>query len=74
MCKWLFTKMSMSLYKYFAVKDKFKLIHPTGRLSLSLSSSAIVAANEEVAKVMDSSARINSERDKSKRGEYSRPP
>ena len=38
----------MSLYKYFSVKDK--LPHP----SLSLSSSAIVAANGEVTKVMDS--------------------
>ena len=72
MRKWLFAKMSMSLYKHFAVKDKVKLPHPTGRLSLSLSSSAIVTANGEVAKVMDSSARMDSERDKSKQGEYSK--
>ena len=41
----------MSLYKYFSVKDK--LLHPTGPVSLSLSSSAIVTANGEVTKVMD---------------------
>ena len=42
----------MLLYKYFAVK--YKLRSPTGLLSLSLSSSAIVAANGEITKVMDS--------------------
>ena len=42
----------MSLYKYFSVKDK--LHHPTGPVSLLLISSAIVAANGEVTKVMDS--------------------
>ena len=41
----------MLLYKYFAVKCK--LCHPIGPLSLSLSSSAIVAANREITKVMD---------------------
>ena len=42
---------SMSLYKYFIRKDK--LLHPIGPLSLSRSSSTIVAANGEVTKVMD---------------------
>ena len=41
----------MLLYKYFAVK--YKLRCPTGPLSLSLSSSANVAANGEITKVMD---------------------
>ena len=39
----------MLLYKYFAVK--YKLRRPTGLLSLSLTSSAIVAANEEITKL-----------------------
>ena len=43
---------SMPLYKYFTRKDK--LLHPIGPLSLSWSSSTIVAANGEVTKVMDS--------------------
>ena len=43
---------SMSLYKYFSVKDK--LPRPTEPFSLSLSSSAIVAGNREVTKVMES--------------------
>ena len=40
------------LYKYFVVKYKFR--SSTGPLSLSLSSSAIVAANGEITKVVDS--------------------
>ena len=42
----------MLLYKYFVVKCKLCL--PTGLLPLSLSSPAIVAANGEITKVMDS--------------------
>ena len=47
----------ISLYKYFAVK--YKLQCPTGllSLSLSLSLSAIVAANGEITKVVDSERR-----------------
>ena len=56
----------MSVYKHFAVKDK--LFHQTGLLSLLLSSPAIVTANEEVNKVM------NSEKEKTtnycKRGKF----
>ena len=42
----------MLLYKHFVVK--YKLRCPTGPLSLSLSSSAIVTANGKITKVMDS--------------------
>ena len=44
----------MSLHKYFMVKDKVELPHLTGPLSLSLSSSAIVTANTEVTKAVES--------------------
>ena len=59
----------MSLYKYFMIKDKVKLPHPTGPLSLSLSSSAIVAANTEVTKAVES---MDSGKASSKRGEYTK--
>ena len=42
----------MLLYKYFAVK--YELHRLTGLLPLSLSSPAIIAANGEITKVMDS--------------------
>ena len=42
----------MLSYKYFVAKDK--LLRLTGQLSLSLSSSAIITANGEATKVMDS--------------------
>ena len=63
----------MSLYKYFAVKDK--LPRPTGPLSLSLSSSAIVAANGEVTKVLDTVEKEKTEEKTTKnckRGEYAK--
>ena len=41
----------MLLYKYFAIK--YKLHRPAGLLSLSLSSSANIAANREITKVME---------------------
>ena len=44
----------MLLYKYLYFAVKYKLRRPTAPLSLSLSSSAIVAVNGEITKVMDS--------------------
>ena len=51
------------------VKDKVKLPHPTGPLSLSLSLSAIVVANTEVSKAV---ASMDSGKASSKRGEYTK--
>ena len=64
----------LSLYKYFLVKDKVKLPHPTGPLSLSLSYalSAIVAANREVTKAVETNAQMDSKKASSKRGEYAK--
>ena len=64
--------LQLSLYKYFLVKDKVKLPHPTGLLSLSLSSSAIVAANREVTKAVETNAQMDSKKASSKRGEYAK--
>ena len=62
----------LSLYKYFSVKDKVKLPHPTGLLSLSLSLSAIVAANRKVTKAVESSDQMDSKMANSRRGEYAK--
>lgn len=43
-----------------------------GPLSLSLSSSAIVAANREVTKAVETSAQMDSKKANSKRGEYAK--
>ena len=62
----------LSLYKYFSVKDK--LPRPTRPLSLSLSSSAIVAGNREVTKVMESEKEKTTKNGTKncKRGEYAK--
>ena len=59
----------MSLHKYFIIKDKVKLPHPTEPLSLSLSSSAIAAANTEVTKAVES---MDLGKAGSKRDEYTK--
>ena len=59
----------MSLHMYFIVKDKVKLPRPTGPLSLSLSLSAIVAANTEITKAV---ASMDLGKASSKRGEYTK--
>ena len=47
----------MTLYKYFAIKDK--LPSPNGPLSVSVPSSSIAAANAEVRKIVDNIQRKN---------------
>ena len=58
----------MSLCKNLAVKDN--LSHLTGALSLSLLSSAIITANGEVTKAMDSETEKNMKNCKG--GEYAK--
>ena len=47
----------MTLYKYFAIKDK--LPSPNGPLSVSVPSSSVAAANAEVRKIIDDIQRKN---------------
>ena len=56
-----FSGISMTLYKYFAIKDK--LPSPNGPLSLSVPSSSIAAANAEVRKIVDDIQRKNPDSD-----------